>query len=211
MQIDRLKQLTEQLNDRDRERDVMLQELQFRLKDCLQSIASLLAMAARHADSEEATNVLNDVMYRMQTMSVIYNMTCSADDVSRVDVGVVVEKVLSNAVQLFPCPKCHLDVDVADIRLPVHTAMPAAQILGEMLMNSMRQAAREDGMVHVVVDRSGISVRPIRTNGHDRVGMYLVDILAEQLGGTITRDGATIKVNIDLYLNEANHGTSTDR
>jgi len=186
----------------------MLQELQFRLKDCLQSVASLLAMAARDTDSKEAANVLNDVMYRMQVMSVIYGMTCDTEDVSRVRVKEIVEKVLSNAIQILPCPKCRLDVDVDDIRLPVHTAMPVAQILGELVLDSMRQA-RGAGVVRVVVDRAGISVSP--RNGHDRLGMYLVDILAQQLGGTVTRDGATIKVNIDIYSDEENHGTSTDR
>jgi len=209
VQLDQLKQLTEKLNDRDRERDVMLQELQFRLKDCLQSVASLLAMAARDTDSKEAANVLNDVMYRMQVMSAVYSMACGTDDISRVSMKEIVEKVLSNAIQILPCPKCRLDVDVDDIRLPVHTAMPVAQILGELVLDSIRQAAREDGRVRMVVDRTGISVSP--RNGYDRIGMYLVDILAQQLGGTITRDGETVKVNIDTYIDEANHGTSTDR
>ena len=210
MELDKLKQLTDRLNDRDRERDILIRELQFRLKDSLQTVTSLLSMVARDTDSDEVAGVINGTIYRVQVMASVYSMFCKSDNMAEVSLGHITNQILSNAMQLIPCPKCNIDVDVADLRLPIHAAMPSAQILGEMLINSMSRAVDVDGMVHVVVNNSGISVFPCGLNGHDKLGMHLITILAEQLGGTITRDGETLNANIDLYnISEVNHATNT--
>lgn len=211
IELDELKQLTDKLNDRDRERDILVRELQFRLKDSLQTVTSLLALIARDTDNEEAAGVLNSTIYRVQTLASVYSLTCKSDNMTQVSIRTVVDQILSNAVQLVPCPNCNIDVDVDDIRLPVHTAMPAAQILGEMLINSMRRAVQDNGTIHVTVNNSGISISPCGLNGHDTIGMHLITLLAEQLEGTIARYGETLNVNIDLYnISEVNHGTNTD-
>jgi len=211
IELDQLKRLTDRLNDRDRERDLLIRELQFRLKDCLQTVNSLLAMIARDTNNDEAADVINSTIYRVQTMASVYSLTCKSDDMAKVSVRMIVDQIMSNAVQLVPCHKCNIDVDVDDLYLPVHAAMPTAQIIGEMLITSIRHASQVDGMVHVAVNDSGISIFPCGLNGHDKIGMHLITILAEQLGGTVTRDGETLNANIDLYnISEVNHATNTD-
>ncbi len=211
MELDKLKQLTDKLNDRDRERDLLVRELQFRLKDSLQTVTSLLALVARNTDNDAAAEVLNSTIYRVQTLALVYSLTCKSDDIAKVSIRNIVDRILSNAVQLVPCPKYNIDVDVEDMYLPVHAAMPTAQILGEMLINSLRHAVRVDSRVHVVVNNSGISVTPCGLNGHDKIGMHLITILTEQLDGTITRDNEMLNANIDLYsISEVNYGTNTD-
>lgn len=208
MEIDELKRMTEQLDEYDRERDVLMREIQFRVKDTLQLVSSLLAMLAKNAGAEAAED-LTSAMLRIQGISAIYAEMCETTNLVEISPRNVAEKLVSDSLQVHA--RRDLDVafvyDIDDTALPIHIAMPVAQILCELLSSAMKHAftGRNRGTIRITIDKIGIKVSDdgIDRDDHpDRIGMHIITILAKQLGGTVKvtyENGTTVMIHLDLY------------
>jgi len=196
-------------------KDATIREIHHRVKNNLQTVASLLRVQARRARSEEAKEVLGQAMRRVAAIAVVHD-TLSTGLSQIVDFDVVFDRVLGLAAEVASLhgTTVHPHKTGRFGELPSEYATPLALALTEIVTNAVEHGlAGREGEVHITADRSELVLAvevvdtgtglPGGTVG-DGLGTQIVRTLVEgELGGSISwgldRAGGT-RVSIEFPL-----------
>ena len=133
-------------------KSVLLSELHHRVKNNLQTVASLLSLGHRHASAPEARQVLEESRARIQSIAAVHELL-SQDDVGLTTVGEVARKVSEIAEPQSAAPNRHVRIVATGERIPLATqqATTLAIVLNELLANALRHAfgGRNGGSVKI--------------------------------------------------------------
>ncbi len=130
----------------------MIQEIHHRVKNNLQTIASLLRLQARRAGSDEARRALQEGINRVLSVAVIHEFLAHQDarvinirDVSQRIIHQIREGVLDQEKRI------RLDLCGPNIYLPTQPATACALVINELLQNALEHGydRQEGGMVTV--------------------------------------------------------------
>ena len=197
-------------------KDATIREIHHRVKNNLQTVASLLRIQARRTKSDVAKDALDQAMRRVAAIAVVHD-TLSEGLSQNVDFDVVFDRVLklvaevaSGANQVVR-PKLKGSFGF----LPSEYATPLALVLTELVTNAVEHGlkGKEDGHVTINVRRSEDSLRvSVRDDGAglsgglvgEGLGTQIVRTLVEgELGGSIdwnSHEGQGTEVVIDIPL-----------
>jgi two-component sensor histidine kinase len=134
--------LIEELRDRAAEKEKLLDELQHRVKNNLQTITSLVRLQANSSSSEETRQELNKISYRIDTLRIVYERLQSSGERETVELGSYLAD-LSNSLLRFHQDgrlAVRLITDIERLAVPVQTAVPLALIANEFITNSLKYA-----------------------------------------------------------------------
>lgn len=173
-------------------KSVAIKEMHHRVKNNLQTIASLLRLQVRRSDNEETRKVLGESMNRILSIATTHELLAQSG-VDQVKIGEVILNIKNNTVRYFARP--HFDVNITlegdDFEVDSDIATSVALIINELLQNSLQYAFqdRESGLVRIVVTRgelysrievidngSGYDVENVRT---DRLGLSIVQTMVK--------------------------------
>jgi len=190
-----------------REKTVMLQEIHHRVKNNLQMISSLINFEMEDVENPETRAILRVTQTRVHSIALIHEKLYQSPLLATVDMG---EYTLGLVAMLMQTHEKHVlsEVRAVDIVLPVDLGLPIGLILSELVTNSLRHAfpgatgseARppaividlrrdKNGFVLSVAD-NGIGLRhPPSVQDTKSLGLRLVGMFAEQLGGTVEFSG----------------------
>ncbi|MGO3147235.1 MAG: sensor histidine kinase [Leucobacter sp.] len=201
-------------------KDATIREIHHRVKNNLQTVASLLRVQARRARSEEAKQVLGQAMRRVAAIAVVHD-TLSTGLAQIVDFDVVFERVLGLAAEVASLhgTTVHPRKEGSFGELPSQYATPLALALTEIVTNAVEHGlAGREGEVFIRADRTperlGVEVidtgtgLPGGTVG-DGLGTQIVRTLIEgELGGTISwgadvAGGTRVVIDIPLHWLDA--------
>jgi len=197
-------------------KDATIREIHHRVKNNLQTVASLLRIQARRTHSDVARDALGQAMRRVAAIAVVHD-TLSEGLNQNVDFDAVFDRVLmliaevasSHNTTVRPTFKGSFGV------LPSEYATPLALALTELVTNAVEHglAGREDGVVEIVAKRNDLLSVKVRDNGiglpegkvGSGLGTQIVRTLIQgELGGTIdwhTLVGSGTEVTIEIPLN----------
>ncbi len=186
-----------------REKEVLLREVHHRVKNNLQVICSMLRLQARSFQDETLRQALRVSRERVLAMALLHDQLHRAKDLSQINLG---EYIRSLAASLFcsygvNSAEVALDLNVEDITVPIDTAIPCGLIVNELVSNSLRHAfpdgqgrvtlglhARLRGQAELRVCDDGVGFAEGKRTSHTRsLGLWLVDLLAEQIGASVER------------------------
>jgi len=176
--------------------EILLRELQHRMKNNLQVIVSFLALQRRQSSSEEARERIASVMDRVLAIGLAHDQLSFKDSASSVNMQDYLRALCANIDPRRPQVTIEMDVDAASI--PLDRAVPVGLILNELVTNSLKYAFDDGGGVINVtfcVDETiGEAALTVADNGRGMgptrkgaFGLRLVETLASQLGGRATR------------------------
>lgn len=196
-------------------KDATIREIHHRVKNNLQTVASLLRVQARRARSEEAKQVLGQAMRRVAAIAVVHD-TLSTGLAQIVDFDVVFERVLGLAAEVASLhgTTVHPRKEGRFGELPSEYATPLALALTEIVTNAVEHGlAGREGYVFIKADRTEerLVVEVIDTGTGlpggtvgDGLGTQIVRTLIEgELGGNITwgaDEGGGTRVVIQMPL-----------
>ena len=197
-------------------KDATIREIHHRVKNNLQTVASLLRIQARRTHSDGARDALGQAMRRVAAIAVVHD-TLSEGLNQNVDFDVVFDRVLMLIAEVsaghntIVRPKSTGSFGT----LPSEYATPLALALTELVTNAVEHglAGRADGEVEISAKRTDtkLSVR-VRDNGAgldegkvgSGLGTQIVRTLIQgELGGTIdwhTLMGSGTEVTIEVPL-----------
>ena len=175
-------------------KEAMLQEIQHRVKNSLQTIVSLLRMQARRVQSEETRQVLEESITRLLSVAAVHDFLYNPEG-RVVNLRALSERILHETarVVLPPDKQIHLTLEGPDIYLPAQQATPCALIINELLLNALEHgyanqpvgtvsiALREtDKRITVEIhdDGSGLP-QDFDINKHGSLGLSIVRSLVE--------------------------------
>jgi two-component system, sensor histidine kinase PdtaS len=187
-------------------KDATIREIHHRVKNNLQTVASLLRLQARRLDSDEAREALSESVRRISSIALVHE-TLSQDSRQRVSFDKVGQRLIEMLAAGLTDPEhpVTMRIDGGAGELPAEVATPLALVLSELLQNSVEHAfptgggevvvqlERRPASLHLEVRDDGIGVGATWTlEEHANLGLRIASTLIEsELGGTLeVRDGA---------------------
>ena len=197
-------------------KDATIREIHHRVKNNLQTVASLLRIQSRRTHSDEAREALAQAMRRVGAIAVVHdtlseglNQNVDFDDVFQRVMLLIAEVASSHSTTVRPITKGTFGI------LPSEYATPLALALTELVTNAVEHglAGRTDGQVEITAKRSDDLLKvTVRDNGvglpegkvGSGLGTQIVRTLIQgELGGTIdwhTLVGSGTEVTIEVPL-----------
>lgn len=196
-------------------KDATIREIHHRVKNNLQTVASLLRIQARRTHSDEARDALTQAMRRVSAIAVVHD-TLSAGLAQDVDFDEVFNQVLKLVAEVAASPNTRARTHKTGTfgTLPSEYATPLALALTELVTNAVEHGLKDaEGDVEIIAERNGerLEVR-VRDSGVGLpegqvgrgLGTQIVRTLIQgELSGTIdwhTLVGSGTEVTIDIPL-----------
>lgn len=202
--ITRRKRQEHQIRASLKEKEALLSEIHHRVKNNLAVISGLLYLQTDKTDDPAARQLLEQSQNRINSMALIHEMLYDNQSFSSVDPGEyirqLVEHISNNLHQ--KNQDIEVQIETGEIELDMNTAVPCALIINELMTNSYKYAfkGRDSGriVVRFLRDKEGGYLLEIADNGvglpadfeikqksEQSLGLFLVDTLVQQIGGTI--------------------------
>jgi two-component system, sensor histidine kinase PdtaS len=193
-------------------KDATIREIHHRVKNNLQTIASLLRLQSRRVSSEEAKAALNESVLRIASIALVHE-TLSEEPQDVAEFGEVARRIGQMVGDGFVLPNQNVEVKVSGRAGPLGAdlATPLAVTLAELLQNAIEHAfpddragtvkvelSREGNEVVLVVWDDGIGIHGNVLDGA-RLGLQIVRSLIDELGGTMSvaaDDGTRVEVRV---------------
>ena len=206
--------------------EAVIQEIHHRVKNNLQTIASLLRLQARRLASSEAREALEEAVRRIASIALVHE-TLSRDPREAVQFGEVGRAIIRMVADglTFPDRQVQLRFEGDPGELAAEVATPLAVVLVELLQNAVEHAfgprggtvvakmSREPETVRLVVEDDGQGLPSGFTLAESGLGLQIVRALIEsELHGTIRIDSAGpnggVSVVVDMPLRGGPGGSS---
>jgi PAS domain S-box-containing protein len=161
----------EEYERRMREKDVMLFEIQHRVKNNLQLIMALMRMEIRNARGKMDTAPFERLAGRIESVQTLYALLSSHGDADEIDLGVYLSEIAAAVLRSHAVEGIRLNLKVDAYPVSVNVAMPAGLVVNELLTNSLKHAfvGRNGGTItlHSISDGEGCRV----TVADDGIGL----------------------------------------
>jgi chemotaxis protein methyltransferase CheR len=144
--------------------ETLLQELTHRVKNSLQTIASIVSIEAGRHKSGQGRQALERVSARIGAIGRLYSNLEKASTIEAVDASIYLEEVCANliaSVQQEGGSAISLKTDLANERLPTKQTIPIGLIVNELVMNAVKYAfpGERGGTVLVSLKREAGEIR----------------------------------------------------
>jgi two-component sensor histidine kinase len=178
---------------------VLLKEMNHRVKNSLMIVASMLQLQAKDIEGPTATAHLEEAAHRVAAVASAHDRLFQGSAIERLDLGKYIEGVCKDLDASVPRCVIHMDAE-DDIQLPTDRAISVALIVNELITNAVKYAypGRTDGRIHISVraaaeGKVAVSVRDEGTGlppdfdvaRPKGLGMRIITSFAQQLGGTL--------------------------
>ena len=182
-----------------REHDVLLREMQHRVKNNFQLIIASVTMQKRRVGTEEAKAVLDRIAERINAISVAHDQLAPGQGGKMVNAASYLAALCSSIAQ--QVDRVAIEVRADELFITIDRAVPLGLILNEVATNSIKHAFGEDGGVINVSLASGAGIGDaqlsIADNGKgfaqlrsEGSGLRLITSLARQIGGRISQESS---------------------
>ena len=184
------------INKQNAEKDILIQEINHRVKNNLQFI---LAMVEMQMDKNETTGPLISTARRINAMSLVHEMLYDNKEVQVLHLKKYVSELIKNFTDLASNMENPVDIqlDIADTIVSAKTAISLGIIISELVSNSFKHAFNNiefpiitiqivemkntNQMVLTIGDNgNGMNGDCLSSNGF---GMKMIDIFSRQLDG----------------------------
>jgi len=160
-----------ELEEKIREKDMMIREIQHRVKNNLQMITSLIRMEAQNRGKTLEPNPLDRLEGRINAIQIIYKLLSDFSKSNEIDLGVYLSEIAAAVMHAHAVEGIRLDLKVDTYLVSVNVALPTGLVANELLTNALRHAfvGRTGGTItlHSLADDHGCRV----TVADDGVGL----------------------------------------
>jgi PAS domain S-box-containing protein/excisionase family DNA binding protein len=194
-----------------REKEVLLKEIHHRVKNNLQVVCSLLNLQGERLEDAALREVFQESEQRITTMALIHETLYQVSDMGSFHLAPYVQRLGETLLRAYDgeAGRVTLTTHLEALTLPLDSAVPCGLILHELLSNALKHAFPDGQAGAIRVDLRGTPDRQVTLRvadtgvgvpegfdvcQSDSLGLQLVCVLTEQLGGTLTvaRQGGTV-------------------
>lgn len=208
---ERVEERTKALSEAVAQRDLLMKEVNHRLKNSLQLACGLVQMQARGVSAPDVREQLADTVARLQAIARVHDQLYRTDDVRRVATATYLQLLCADLEQsnLASQRFWRVVVQAEPIDLATDQAVPIGLIVNELVTNALKHGQPVDtdvdawtvevGLVRVDNGRVRLTVRDHGTGLPDGVlprrdgslGMKLLQGLIKQLDARLTVENAS--------------------
>jgi PAS domain S-box-containing protein len=216
----RLLEHTEELLE---QQSTLLREMQHRIANSLQIIASILLLKAGSVASEETKNELRAAHQRVMSVAAVQSHLHSSDGIEQIEMGPYLTKLGAGLASSMVGPKQNVQIVVAAGKgaLPSSHAVSVGLIVTELIMNAIKYAfpkPRKSARIRVTFEKAKADWKlTVADNGSGRehradaktstgLGTALIGALAKQLNAQITetssQKGLSVEVTRSTFVSQ---------
>jgi two-component sensor histidine kinase len=194
-----------------KEKEILLREVNHRVKNNMGVISGLLSLKASSSENPEVIKKLQESKQQIQSMALIHEKLYGEKDWTSIDLGSYIADMVNNLSEFYQGGLNNIATNIKTdkSRLGVDKAIPLGLILNELVSNAFKYAfpKGKQGKVEIVVrttENEGIELI-VRDNGMglpkgfdphktESVGLYLVNgLVKNQLHGemSVNNEGGT--------------------
>jgi two-component sensor histidine kinase len=194
--------------------EVLLREVNHRVKNSLQVISSMLQLQANAVGDQDLSERLNEAASRVNAVGRAYERLAYTADYENIDLIEYLRQIVKDLEPtVAPC-KIQFDAPEA-IRFAADRAILVGLIINELVSNAGKYAypnrtaggliwvrvQTENDAIAILIGDEGVGL----TSGFDpaaskRLGTRLVNALSKQLGGELARPPTPIGTNFTLHI-----------
>ncbi len=193
------KKTEEKLNAAFKEKEILLKEVNHRVKNNMQAIISMIRLQYGHINNQKLTDILKVTENRIRSMARIHEILYQSNDFANVNIknylNTLVEE-LFQSYQLTP-EKITLKTDIENISIQLNHALPLAMLVNELITNTFKYAFPKDktgelsiSLKHIdsdlelIVKDNGVGIpKNVELNTRITLGLKMVNALVKQIGG----------------------------
>jgi PAS domain S-box-containing protein len=197
-----------------REKEVLVREVNHRVKNNLQLITSLINLQAGYSEDSLCRDRLRESLNRVRSMALVHERFYDCTDLSRADLAGFVEGLSRHLYHTYGVEpdKVRVVHSIEDVTLGIDQAIPCGLILNELVSNSLKYAFPGDNRgtvtvrvwrpesktVALSVEDDGAGLPPgVKLESTETLGFHLVYGLTKQLEGEyVLRNGNGTGVEI---------------
>jgi PAS domain S-box-containing protein len=208
------------------QKDILVRELEHRVKNSLNIIISLLSLDAQRLSDESSREILQMTEARIRSVALLYDFLSQSSGYDRIDSVEYFHDLVSLLKETYSgeYSKVHVCEDIEEFELDSKTCLPIGLIVNELFGNALKHAF-PSGQVGTVSIELRRTAREMRLCVHDNgrglrpgfdwkesqgLGLQLVRNLAKQLGGTMeveNEHGVSTTISIQLGEGKTAWGT----
>lgn len=198
------------------EKEILLKEIHHRVKNNLQIISSLLSLQAQKIPEAHVQVLFRQARDRVRSMALVHENLYQSPDLGHAELGEYARALMQSLFEAYgeTAENIRLRLELDPVHLPVDVAIPCGLILNELATNALKHAFQgrskgeitvvlksgHDGMIRLKVQDDGNGLPPgLDWRSGGALGMRLVNMLTEQLNGTIEVDngqGTTFQLTL---------------
>jgi PAS domain S-box-containing protein len=184
------------------EKEVLLKEVNHRVKNNLQVVSSLLHLQSDQNLDPATRELFKESENRVKSMALIHESLYRSKKLSQVHFGEYVQRLTADLFRSFGVDRriIGLKINIPDVRLSIDTAIPCGLIINELVSNILKYAFPNGRAGEIAIDLLPGSDRKltlcVRDNGigfppgldftqTSTLGLQLVTSLVYQLRGTV--------------------------
>ncbi len=203
------------------EKDVMLKEIQHRVKNNLQIISSILNIQSRSSKNEESIKLFTDTQNRIISMSLVQEQLYLSDDFALVDFHRYIRSLIDNLFGAYNIKTTNIKsvINIENINLNINTAIPCGLLINEIVTNAIKHGFADNRKGEIIInmkkDDNDYFHLEISNNGVDlpagidykkpeSTGMELIRVLIIQLSAEveiINENGVSYKLKFKKLKN----------
>ncbi len=190
------------------EKDVLLKEIQHRVKNSMSVIASLVGLEMHRAGDADTREMLQGIRDRIHSISGIYEMLYLSEEIREIQLDQYLDRLIASLLATHSTyrERIRTSIHLDKIRIDVRRAIPIGLIANELVTNSLKHAfpVERQGTLSVSLRRDsentaileisddGVGFNNTTGDGKDSgLGLTLVRMLTAQIGGTFCRKNVT--------------------
>lgn len=185
------------------DKELLMRELQHRVKNSLATAASLVRLEQGQLADDQARAVFANTVVRLQTMALLYEQLSQEGRIDRVDLRRYLQDLVDALAlsSLAPGSPVKIETRFDLLELEPKRAMPLGLIVNELVTNALKYAfpAGRAGVVRVELEQAdggailcvvddGVGMQSASPQSFG-LGLKLVELLTRQLEGRLTIEG----------------------
>jgi PAS domain S-box-containing protein len=195
----------ESLRELVHQKEMLMRELQHRVKNNMNIIASLISLEMRQIQDPDIRDIFLNIRNRIHSMAAIYERFSLAGDLESVELNQYIQTLAENILKTFTAGfnRFHLETFLDPVRLDTKRAANLGLILNELLTNSLKHAyphhekgtitieiRQKNNQLRFVVKDDGIGLPDDFSPGKEKgMGFMLIETLVSQLKGKMSLEG----------------------
>ncbi|MDA2920058.1 PAS domain S-box protein [Desulfobacterota bacterium AH_259_B03_O07] len=195
------KQAEEQIKASLKEKEVLLMEIQHRVKNNLQVISSLIDLQATHIKNKQALRLFDETHNRIKSMALIQEQLYQTKNLAEIDFSEYLNTLCASLFQSFgvKAGSISLKINAGKVLLGVNTALTCGLIINEIVSNSLKHAFpdhregeiridlnKNKNLYELIISDNGVGLpKDLDFRKINSLGLKLVNALTKQLDGTI--------------------------
>lgn len=209
-QKEEIESQNEKLYFRNERIELLLRELNHRIKNNLQLISSILNLHSRSTENADAKMALTEGKLRMQALSLLHQKLYMTEKYTEVNCKDYIKELLEYLSIAFKSNysdvKFNLDID--DFKLNLDQAVPLGLILNELITNSLKHSGKDELRIDLTAKKEKENIRiTLKDNGKgisqeqfensSSFGISIIKSLVDQINGKLSVgciDGAHFKL-----------------